>query len=69
MTDVVVLRLRRNAAHRKIISAFRAIGSTAPCQHALGLGKPLLPAVRCLTNSGFRVAFAERDVLVFIRRR
>ena len=71
-TDVVVIvfrRIRVNGVRRRIIRAVRIIGSAAPCNQFLMVGRRVGPAQRCLLNNGFRRVLSRDDVLVFTRRR
>lgn len=70
--DVVVIffrRIRVAGVRRRIIFAVRIIGSAAPCNGFLRVGRRVGPAQRCLLNNGFRRVLAIDNVLVFVRRK
>ncbi len=72
MTDVVVILFRRTVVHgvrRRIIRDVSIIGSAAPCNRFLMIGRRVGPAARCLLNNGFQRVLSRDNVLVFIRVR
>lgn len=71
-TDVVVIRFKRirvAGVRRRIIRDVRIIGSAAPCNQFLRVGRRVSRAERCLLNNGFQRALSRDNVLVFIRVR
>ncbi len=72
MTDVVVILFRRTVVHgvrRRIIRDVSIIGSAAPCNRFLMIGRRVGPAARCLLNNRFQRVLSRDNVLVFIRVR
>jgi len=67
--DIVEIKFRRSIiTGRRIIIAFRIIGSARPCNRFLFIGGRVLFAERCLLRNGFRLVSSRRNVLVFERR-
>ncbi|MDF2680175.1 MAG: hypothetical protein K0R47_1365 [Brevibacillus sp.] len=72
MTDVVVIlfrRIRVNGVRRRIIRDVSIIGSAAPCNQFLMIGRRVGPAARCLLDNEFQRVLSRDNVLVFIRVR
>ncbi len=67
--DIVEIKFRRSIiTGRRIIIAFRIIGSARPCSRFLFFGGRVLFAERCLLRNGFRLVISKRNVLIFERR-
>ncbi|WP_426447902.1 hypothetical protein ACP26L_26600 [Paenibacillus sp. S-38] len=68
--DVVTLTVVRSPrTGRRIITGSSVIGSAAPCTSLIAPGSRLVPAVRCLVRSGFRLIARIQGVWVFRRIR
>ncbi|CAH0120503.1 hypothetical protein PAE9249_03022 [Paenibacillus sp. CECT 9249] len=69
MADIVTIRTRRDQAGVRRISGVCVIGSSAPCQGFLVVGRRFAPARRCLLENGFVIVFQSGGVFVFRRKR